>query len=640
MKHAFVETKARQCLLLISILFAFSACQDPIEEPAVPVNPKLEMNPPIAKRILLQKAEGNQEEVLFIAEIDREVFPDTFISVQVLNDTLTLRDDGQKGDAKPFDGLFSVTVKENVGRLQERLATLNDNLANTREIIQFVNRAAVVKDRKDNEEEFRIDLDRFNRGDLTFIPDIVFKPFSTIQDLKDHSLMITDVDVVEDPVRTFNPCTGAGNPNGPWTFGEIMRQLASPSPGSIATDAQVSTFVLNWLNLWDSDQTKNGELVPARPSINNVIITPWLDASQTAGSPAGQLDMSLAPFKLLAIVNRLDLRGNSGYGFSDAGEGRFVFCALNPSCAPLQFNVIFEYGINKKTCKDVKRFAEQWYNLKNLNFSNPVFRDSLQDITDQFTLSGTNPTKPNESSLNQLRSNEIALGSPWQLREFVLNNAGNLDMTTVKQEPALDYNAKVANANVDRLANYVNTNSLAICNNAYTVPNSFSGSDFLGARSETSFPPTGNPTPVHDNNPHHWDGSAPGTSGAITDDCARHVFSLNTCSGCHGGETQTFFTHIDPAPFGTEASISGFLSGLGPDADAGDNDADPSGLFFVRDAAFRPAGSPTIRGFNDLERRALDLEDLVNQNCFIIEDPVIVFELARVFTFDPIRMTH
>jgi len=58
-------------------------------------------------------------------------------------------------------------------------------------------------------------------------------------------------------------------------------------------------------------------------------------------------------------------------------------------------------------------------------------------------------------------------------------------------------------------------------------------------------------------NVYHWDGTRKrDTLTFIRNSAARHVFSLNSCSGCHGGETQTNFTHVDPVFFGKEATFS------------------------------------------------------------------------------------
>ena len=94
--------------------------------------------------------------------------------------------------------------------------------------------------------------------------------------------------------------------------------------------------------------------------------------------------------------------------------------------------VIFEFGINKpirSTCDVKKTWAQQWVALKDLTIGSSEYNQALQKITDQYTLCGTNPNKPNQSSLDQLRTNEIALspGSPgeWEMREFILDPGGS-----------------------------------------------------------------------------------------------------------------------------------------------------------------------------------------------------------------------
>ncbi|HLP20014.1 MAG TPA: hypothetical protein VK174_06930, partial [Chitinophagales bacterium] len=456
-------------------------------------------------------------------------------------------------------------------------------------------------------------LSRFSigeKGEHAFLAAISAPPANLAQ----NSLMITDVKVVEDPTRTWNYCTQKGTATGPWTFGTLMREMASANPASIATDAEVSKFVLAWLAKWDTDQTINGDVVGARTKMKTDVTDVWLAKSEAAGSPKGQLDMKFAPFRLLAIVNRVDLRGNVGYGSTNAGEGRFVFCLINPNCNAEQFTVIFEYGINKKGCSAVKAWGQQWYNLASLALGSTAYNDALQKITDQFSKCGTNTAKPNQSSLNQLRTNEIALANPWQLREFnVLGNPGQLQEVTVKQEPDDKYNGHLATstaADVEVLAKYVNTNQAAIINNTNKVPEMIGANHFLGGAAHTQFPPSGTPPNVH-----HWNGTTGAGAGFINSNDARFNFSLNTCSGCHGGETQTFFTQIKPAGFGTAAPLAGFLTGIS-----------------VTDAATRPS-SPQ-RPFNDLLRRAQDLEKLVNTRCKGI------FGIRDILTFKPLNMEH
>ena len=140
---------------------------------------------------------------------------------------------------------------------------------------------------------------------------------------------------MEDSTRTWNSCAQKGNAKGPWTFGTLMRQLASKDPTHIANDSAVSDFIKNWLNLWAITQIINSDTVKARTLVNTIILNPWLNKSRNAGSPEGQLDMRFAPFKLLAIVNRVDLRDGAldGIPGSPCGEGRFVFCAIRNDCS-------------------------------------------------------------------------------------------------------------------------------------------------------------------------------------------------------------------------------------------------------------------------------------------------------------------
>jgi hypothetical protein len=67
-------------------------------------------------------------------------------------------------------------------------------------------------------------------------------------------------------------------------------------------------------------------------------------------------------------------------------------------------------------------------------------------------------------------------------------------------------------------------------------------------------------------------------------------------AGCHAGEAQTFFKHGKPAPFGSAAGLSGFLTGIN-----------------VND----PADGMPVRAFSDLARRKADLEQLAGGSCFL-----------------------
>src|SRR5262249_26087593 len=118
-------------------------------------------------------------------------------------------------------------------------------------------------------------------------------------------LVVRDVSVVEDPARTSG--------QGAWTFAHLAGELA---PAGVPPGAFVEAFLRTWL----ADQTVNGLPVRARPTMQPFALDPWpRDAS-------GLLDLTRAPVRLLAIVDRVDLRD---LGAGSAGEGRFVFGLLD-----------------------------------------------------------------------------------------------------------------------------------------------------------------------------------------------------------------------------------------------------------------------------------------------------------------------
>ncbi|HVF56887.1 MAG TPA: hypothetical protein VM934_12110 [Pyrinomonadaceae bacterium] len=409
-----------------------------------------------------------------------------------------------------------------------------------------------------------------------------------------RSLVITDIRVVEDKTRTFNPCTNAGTPMGAWTFGYLMQQMANQPRTGIAPSA----FVRQWLDKWMNDQTTaNGWTAAKRQQIKQLVIDPWEAAS---GGPGMPLNLSKAPLRLLAIVNRVDLRANSVYGGGSAGEGRFVFGVLDmrrsggidpytgrpiTACSPTQFTVILEYGIDRRGC-GIRDWGKQWYNLQNYSLGSFAYNAALQAITDQFTKANAAPGKPNGSAINQVRTNEIAIANPapddtWQMREFRLPPPdGHLQEVNVKLTP------DETRRNTDLTANYVNANTPLILLQKHDVPLFWLGQKFLGNHSNVPFGT-------------FWNN---GPTVPIVNRQARHLFSLNTCSACHSGETATVFTHIKPAPFGTPAGLSGFMTGI--------NVNDPAD------------GAPT-RNFNEFKRRALDLDKLVHSPCF--------FDISRNF---------
>ena len=333
--------------------------------------------------------------------------------------------------------------------------------------------------------------------------------------------MIRDLSVVEDPIRTTWTGPASDPRTGAFTFATLMQNLA-PTPAD--APAMVQQLLANWL----TDQQVGGFTVAARPAMQQIVLDSW---PRTA---SGDLDLTKAPLRLSAIVNRMDVR-NLDQG--KAGEGRFVFSVLDPSGFPLQFTLIVEYNLPATTDADVLAWANTWHGLSSNPFPSEEYNVALQAITDRFSGRNAAPGQPNGSSLAQLRTNEIALSFEWELREFHLSpTTGFLLEAGDALTPDLSLNGSPL------VADFVNQNQATILTQIFTVPPTFEGQPFQTGSSI-------NPLTF-------W--SAPG----IANNDARQLFSLNTCNGCHGTETGTQFLHIAPRFLGQESQLSGFLTGI------------------------------------------------------------------------------
>ena len=418
-----------------------------------------------------------------------------------------------------------------------------------------------------------------------------------------RELMVTDTSVVEDPTRTFDGCSTQGTPMGAWTFGKLMTDMANQAQ----TGVDPAVFVEQWLRTWETDQhalqpaplPNVSFTTKARPAIDPIVLNNWPRVN-------GKLDLSKAPMRLLAIVNRIDLRDNVVYGAGgNAGEGRFVFGVLNRSgstCQVSQFTVILEYGVPIHTCQGIHGWAQQWHNLGTLALGSSAYNTALQAITDQFAKAGADPAKPNGSALDQLRTDEIALAAPWELREFHIGAADHaLHLFKVNQTP--DSTSGTSLLNSAAVTSFVNTDQAAILNNTYAVPSTFPGAaPFQGGSSA--------------NNIDVWRGAV-----AANSNDARNKFSLGTCDACHGGETQTTFKHIEPRQAGSPAGLSKFLIGTGT--------ATAPSTFTMND----PVVAATQRSYGDLVRREQDMDTLLGP--FVCRG----FGVIRDSLFVPLKMS-
>lgn len=527
---------------------SYNINRPPVEAPQWAKVNDFRLNPPVVEDITVKKLTVETELVAVRFAADKRLGRTVTISPDEA--PIVLHDDGLNGDEKARDHVYSAILPSDWDSLAAEQELLLAELTKRNALTFPVFRGRdVVGEQTINPAE----LARLRASGI-----IKVIPFSGggVLVISNKSLFITDTNVVDDPNRTFNPCTGIGTPMGKWTFGYLMTQMANTP----ATGVDPSDFVLNWLQTWETPQTVNGFTVTNRNRIINLI-------NRWPTNANGKLDLSQAPMKLSAIVNRIDLAANSAYGRAGGAEGRFVFTVTGPpgtnsigtnGCsAPEPFTVILEYGVPIHTCFGIRNWARQWLDLQTNQLGSPQYNAALEAITDQFATSNVVASKPNGSALDQLRTDEIALAGPWELREFQIGTNHLLNEVTVKQTPEKQENPQNPSTRLyfqngsdnGALVQWINQNETAVTNNTYTVPDTLPispGGPFLGGSSLNSID--------------FW--NATSNTPSINSEAARHQFTLNTCNGCHGAETGTIFRHVIQQNPNGEARLSGFLTGI------------------------------------------------------------------------------
>ena len=330
-----------------------------------------------------------------------------------------------------------------------------------------------------------VDLEDLDPGDLEPPPDPDLQTASTPKQVTtngctntfdfEKELVIRDLAVVEDPVRT----TGTGA----WTFGHALAELAGTHDPKAMARA--------WLQTWAESPRIDGERIDGNASkVQDVLLAPWNETT---------FALAKAPFRLLAIV----LRPEAAVG----PEMRLIYGATSPSGAALPMTVAFEYRVTRA-------FMVRWHEtLAPLAQGSAAYRDAIAQLTEDGI---HDATRPNGSSLVQLRTNEAAIDFPWDLREFRLSADGaTLARAKLAGQPKVKFDGDA------RLATGVTP---AMETFQAVVPSE----DFA------------------------W--NVPGMAAQD-----RRRFALTTCAGCHSRETRTAFVQIKPREKGERAQISAFL---------------------------------------------------------------------------------
>jgi len=366
----------------------------------------------------------------------------------------------------------------------------------------------------------------------------------------DKSLMIIDPSVVDSTLAQSKLDNPLAPGDGPWSFAHLVTSISGTlDPSAVAESLMVQL---------STPQTVNG--FPLAP-----LLTFTQAGQQSAPGEAlrrwcrladGRLDLTRAPFRLLAIVNRMDLRGAT----TEGGELRFIFnlletddtCALSADDTSLRpavtgaaaLEVIFELQQAVTSCSQARSVANAWRALAGRPFGGG-YNSALSSLTRRTTNYRTS-TRPNGSLLNQVRTNEPESFTLWFFKELRLGGTapdlGTQNALQLVSPAAVPHFPSVDDSSALQAWVVENRPALLAGMNP-PVPATFNGVPFGGAESATFIQ-------------RFRVGGVDATE-----------LNFQTCGGCHG--TGAFGPHVGgrfgPVPVGRElgerAGLSTFLTG-------------------------------------------------------------------------------
>jgi len=393
---------------------------------------------------------------------------------------------------------------------------------------------------ENNFQAFKRDADDFKRF-VTFIDqdgriiveNVVFP---------DDPPAIDDIQYEKEILITSEEVINSSFAMNEWNFGDLLKELSAK-----VDEEEIGEFIGSWL-----DEFEEGKEIPTGGFTNPVRDVSALRRGWSQ-SPGGQLSFTNAPFRLVGVVNRLDLTrfedNDPAKNVEQLGEGRLVYQWVPDQQGgpfPRSFTLIAEFtlpelgGLGKDA--SVLKWAERWHDLGALNGDD--YLRHLNGIVEDFAKRG---------NLNQLRTNEIEFSPHWELREFKFDAAGKLVLVPPAQTPHHSFSG------TEELGGWILDNSEGLIDDTRII----SAREDLGNGPEKYL---GSTSEMVGNSPDfRWSLNSTGMSPEQST-TAREAFSrfaLNTCSGCHGGHGGSpFFQHMrleQVSPSRTR--VSDFLTG-------------------------------------------------------------------------------
>lgn len=601
----------------------------PPPEPA-PVNEEeqeilqspFDRDPPTVEQITLQKlmtplANGDNV-IMRIKYADDITLPAQLKIYTGDNSSVMFYDDGLNtlSDTYAGDHWFGTTLNENLPALITSIQTQEDLLTEQGRMVVFNGREGAI-----TTEIPQFNVSAFNNGLEVAISLTALRTFECGNAiLRQNSLFITDLSVVEDAERTFNVINSSGMEMGAWTFGKMMQNAANTA----FTGVSAKDFLKSWVRHWMEPQVVNNLDSDPRAGTFNMLINPWLTLAGATGVTEANWEskwdnateanlLKYAPFKLTAIVNRLDLRANTAYGGEvtgeRSGETRFIFSLIStgqgiapnahslPGQIPIHenqdndiprfadwegMNIILEY---RNTCQnrcEIKDLANKWVELSQLTLGSSAYNAKLEIITNQVTNADASLQDPNHSALARIRTNERIFSqvgtksmdfwtkdAPWQFRQFEIDPATSLlKQVPLTNTPRADANVMINQSSPSPLPSPYNINVLhwawdpqnilKVIGGRHNLPDEYpAGTPIKAADGTVSTNFHYNFGIVYPSQYSPVEAYTTTTHPMPERVAIRHQIALNTCQGCHNSETKTVFTQIRPLGYGESANYWG-----------------------------------------------------------------------------------
>lgn len=599
-----------------------------------------DVDPPMINSVTVQNITNSEiagNMILRVSYDTSQRMPTTLKVYYNNTNSILLHDDGVFPDTHSGDNIYSTIYTEDIDQFRSRIQAVEQELDTKKYLTRWEGH-----DGKLVTELNRFDFEAFDNGIETNVDLMAIAPADCNDDiLKQNSLFITDLSVVEDNTRTFNTETAVGNSSGLYTFGNLMGNMANSSQTGVSKKDFLKHWVKNWINsgVAPNQHYKNYALqyliapwiskALNSANINSYSVISsdpnyWENAWDDVACQESEL-LKWAPFKLTAIVNRIDLRGNSAYKaeVSNSGETRFIFSLVSlyddlnfgmvkgkvPKHNNQQLiagngfvdwegmNVIFEYNNLQNDKCAVRDFGQQWLNLSDLTLGSQQYNDALAAITNMVIQQNAAPIRPNGSAIGRVRTNEKLFSSigqtntewasaNWEFRQFEIDPVTHLlERVELTNSPAFGVMAPGYNlggtlgldgqeAFTDWAYTPANYNRILL--ERHLIPKTYVWNMKLGAPQTVDFLSKfvqmnneylhytdfayGNSLPnelvnVDPYDPNLFYDPSLSPSGFKNENFKklRHKLSLNTCQGCHGGETKTLFTQVMPMGYGESA---------------------------------------------------------------------------------------